>query len=70
MILIQSLQGSGSKQTTSGTGSSFEILWNEKIIKTSDGTMDKDMTQTPSLKPSFHSTLLFNHTKHSLENKL
>ena len=35
-----------------------------------DGTKDKDMTQTLSLKPSFHSTLLFNHTKHSHENKL
>ena len=35
-----------------------------------DGTMDKVMTQTSSLKPSFHSTLLFNHTKHSHENKL
>ena len=27
-------QDSGSKQTTIGTGSSIEILWNEKIIVT------------------------------------
>ena len=38
-------QDLGSKQTTIGTGSSFEILWNEKIIMTSRWAKDEGMTQ-------------------------
>ena len=38
-------QDLGTKQTIIGTGSSFEILWNEKIIITSRWTKDEGMTQ-------------------------
>ena len=34
-----------------------------------DGTKDKDMTQSPSLKPSFHSTRCLTTLKHIHENK-
>ena len=69
-------QDSGSKQTTIGTGSSFEILWNEKIITTSGWAKDEGMTQINLLHPrkskcfnkhtprmKFQLNLLFKHTK-------
>ena len=69
-------QDSGSKQTTIGTGSSFEILWNEKIIMTSRWAKDEGMTQFRLLHPrkskcfskhapniKFQLNLLSKHTK-------
>ena len=44
-------QDLGSKQTTIGTGSSFEILWNKKIIITSRWAKDEGMTQFHLLHP-------------------